>query len=263
VRLRRALPFALAAGLFGPAAGCGQAFETAAPSATADGGGREDGPLLWLRADVGITQTAGAISAWEDQSSHHLDASQDQPGLRPTLAPAVVGGHAAVQFDGLDDHMALPPGFSDFTRGLSIVAVIAERQPRPTACTATIELSNGSEIDDISFGQYQDAFLYEVYDQSVSGDAFAYDAAAITSVVHRADGTVSLFRNGSPAGASSFALPAALTRSRNYVGRTLYTGCTAFGGAVAELLVYARALDDAELATVESDLSARWTCCRP
>ncbi len=161
-------------------AACGQEFVSAAPA------GNTSVPvndlLLWLRADQGVTETGGGVSRWADQSDRHADAVQDQPGLRPTRRAS------GVHFDGVDDYLAMPVGFSDFSRGVSIVAVINQQQA--DTCTATVELSNGSEIDDISFGQYQNRILYEVFDQDTSGDTLSYGVPQMLSVVHRTDQTV-------------------------------------------------------------------------
>src|SRR5689334_13897216 len=43
-----------------------------------------DGLLLWLRADAGVDQSsAGLVSAWADQSGHHLDARQPDATKQP------------------------------------------------------------------------------------------------------------------------------------------------------------------------------------
>jgi hypothetical protein len=231
-------------------AACGQEFVSAPPAGDAI---PANDLLLWLRADQGVTETRGGVSRWADQSDRHSDAVQDQPGLRPTRN--VWGIH----FDGIDDYLAMPAGFSDFSRGLSIVAVV-DQQPVDT-CTAVVELSNGSEIDDISFGQYQNRILYEVFDQDTSGDTLSYGVPYTQSVVHRTDQTVSIHLNRATAGSASFALPTVIGRDQNFVGRTLYAGCSTFGGEIAELIVYGRALGDAELATIEQDLRRRWACC--
>jgi hypothetical protein len=60
---------------------------------------------------------------------------------------------------------------------------------------------------------------------------------------------------------SGFLLPATTARAQNFVGRSLYDGCTPFEGRIAELLVCQRALSAAEVAAIEATLQARWSCC--
>jgi hypothetical protein len=60
---------------------------------------------------------------------------------------------------------------------------------------------------------------------------------------------------------SGFVLPATIARAQNFIGKSLYDGCTPFAGRVAEVLVYQRALSVTEVVAVEATLQARWNCC--
>jgi cysteine-rich repeat protein len=66
-----------------------------------------DGPVMWLRADRGVTLTDDRVSAWGDQSGHGNDASQTSAGKRPALATDWHNGRPAVRFDGVDEVLAL------------------------------------------------------------------------------------------------------------------------------------------------------------
>jgi hypothetical protein len=253
-------------------AGCGEAF-TSDTGHSSDSGAvlnndsstitppaiPMDGLLLWLRSDQGVSSSNGSVSRWSDQSGHQFDAQQDQPGSCPKLLEAAIGGHTAVYFDGIDDFFQLPPGMADFSQGLSIFAVINESQPE--SYNSIVEFSNGSEIDDISFGEYYDELFYEVFDGQAQGGSFTYDVPQIVAVVHRADSTSVLRRNGVVAGAAVVTLPAIVSRQQNFVGQSLYGGSVTYPGAMAEVLVYGRALTDSEVTTVEGDLRRRWSCC--
>lgn len=52
---------------------------------------RLGGCFLWLRADTGITQVAGAVSVWADQSGYGNDVSQAMGARQPTLNVTDVG----------------------------------------------------------------------------------------------------------------------------------------------------------------------------
>ena len=58
---------------------------------------------LWLKADAGVvTNSAGLVSQWQDQSGNANDASQGNANSQPTLVyPAGIGGSAAVRFNGI------------------------------------------------------------------------------------------------------------------------------------------------------------------
>jgi hypothetical protein len=62
---------------------------------------------LWLRADAGVvTNSAGQVSQWQDQSGNANHASQSTTSLQPTLVSAAgLGGEAAVRFNGIQDNV--------------------------------------------------------------------------------------------------------------------------------------------------------------
>jgi hypothetical protein len=220
-----------------------------------------DGLLLWLRADRGVVASNGFVSQWVDQSGQHCDATQSVAELRPQLLESGMGAGPAIEFDGVDDYLRMPMGFADFTAGVSLFVVL--RQTRIGTCAAFLESSNGSEIDDISFGQYQDRILYEVFQEDTSGDPVIYDQPALLAVVHQPDTRVDLFQNGIAAGQAELTLPAAIGRTDNYLGRSLYTQCGPYLGQIGEVLLYSRALSEAERVAVEAELQTRWACCHP
>jgi hypothetical protein len=61
---------------------------------------------LWLKADAGvITNSAGEVSQWQDQSGNTNHADQANTAQQPLLVSALVfGGRAAVQFNGIQNN---------------------------------------------------------------------------------------------------------------------------------------------------------------
>lgn len=216
-----------------------------------------DGLLLWLRADRGVTEASGKISTWADQSGHHLDAIQSDPDLAPHLVTS--NGKVSVEFDGADDYLRFPAGFSDFTRGLSIFLVV---QPASiVTCQSFVEFSNGSEIDDISLGVYQEQLLYEVQDPYTQATPIVVGTPQEITLVHAADENVVLRRNGALAQKTNFALPAVTERTETFLAKSLYGGCDTFGGRISEILIYDRTVEAPELTRLEQYLRERWNCC--
>jgi hypothetical protein len=216
-----------------------------------------DGLLLWLRADRGITEVSGKIASWADQSQHHLDAIQTDPNLRPHVVTS--DGKASVEFDGADDFLQLPGGFSDFTKGLSLFVVV---QPASiTPCQSFVEFSNGSEMDDISLGIYEQQILYEVQDPYTQATPIVVGTPQEITLIHAADEAVVLRRNGALAQKTTFALPIVTERTETFVGKSLYGGCPTFGGRISEILLYERTLAVPELTALEQGLRDRWSCC--
>jgi len=232
----------------------------------ADGAGDEtgqppvaDGLLLWLRADVGVTESNGAVSNWADQSGNHLDARQPDETQQPTWAAVGLSGRPAVMFNA-DDVLSLPSGFADFSRGISLFAVTSIADVEP--CVGLVHLSNGPEIDDIELGRYEGRGAYEVLEGVLSGADFPLGRPQLISVVHDGERNASMRFNGGGPASTMFDLPRMVTRRSNLVGRSQYANCGSVHGGLAEMLIYRRALDDAERARVEAQLQNRWACCR-
>jgi hypothetical protein len=220
----------------------------------------ENGLLLWLRADRGVTQDLSGVAIWANQAPNQGNAIQTDANARPILVSSGIGGLPVVAFDGVDDFLKLPEGFGDFSQGLSMFAVV--NWSTLTTCDAVMELSNGSEIDDISFGQYQNQMSYEIsYDVQAEESSLSADVPQLLTVAHRPDLTLELRRNSSPVASGSFDLPDNVVRQQNFVGQTLYSGCSTFSGQMGELLLFNRAVSDVELLKIEIYLRNRWSCC--
>ena len=221
-----------------------------------------DGLELWFDAEVGVAQTNGAVSSWKDRSGHQRDALQTALNYRPKLGADALNGKPAIVFDGVDDSLKLPTLPGDFSHGVSIFTV-AQQEANAGTCTGIFEASNGPEIDDVHLGIWQDALLYEVSDKylSVTDSPLILGQPQLLSVVHQTTETLQLRRNSNALGEDTFALPTTVAREEVYIGHTRYTDCSAYAGNVAELLVYSRAVSDAELIEIESYLQAKWACC--
>jgi hypothetical protein len=218
-----------------------------------------DGLLLWLRADRGVTEENGAVAIWADQSGNDLHATQTASNVRPKLVRQAISGQPSIEFDGVDDFMRLASGFTDFSAGASIFTVV---QRAPTSgCNAVLELSNGPEIDDVSLGEFNQALYYEVYNGWTGGGALETDTPLMLAVVHHTNLTLEMRRNGQLSGEGSTDLPSTVLREQNFVGRSLYADCVVFPGQIGEVLIYARAVSDAELLSIEAYLRSRWACC--
>jgi hypothetical protein len=75
---------------------------------------------LWLKGDAGvITNSAGQVSQWQDQSGNTNHASQANTNQQPLLVhPPVIGGRAALRFDGIQDNVT-----GDYLRGTGDVGI--------------------------------------------------------------------------------------------------------------------------------------------
>ena len=221
----------------------------------------QEGLVLWLAADRGVVQTNGIVSKWQDQSGLHADASQVASAARPRRIDAVQNGLPMLEFDGVDDSLALPEGWEDFTTGVSFFSVVHLLEDG--VCQAVLEFSNGGEIDDINFGRYKGSVHYEVASEYLTGptDAFAIGQITLLDYIHDLDGSVELRMDGQFMLAGSLMLPAVISRAGNFVGRSLYADCRALSARVGEIVLYARPLGSEERVQVEQYLGKKWGCC--
>lgn len=219
-----------------------------------------EGLLLWLRADTGVTLSRDQrVRSWADQSGNGLDAEQTGGNQQPELVNS--GGRMPrIEFDGEDDFLRLPVGFDDFSAGLSAFVVTSARTL--DACWAVIELSNGSEIDDIFLGQYSRTVQYEVLDEWVTEGEYPVGEDLVLAVIHDTDQLVETRTNGNFAGDMMASLPSAVERAENFLGRSQYESCGYLEGSISEVLLYNRAVSSDELLQIEDYLATRWGCCR-
>jgi hypothetical protein len=218
-----------------------------------------EGLMLWLQADRDVMQVNGGVSLWRDQSGNHKDAVQSVSDARPSLAAAGIGNRPSVQFDGVDDFLKVPTGFADFTQGLSVFATV---QIQPVSfCDAIVELSNGSEMDDINLGQAQNQIHYEVFDRYFDGDLVPTGASELIEVVHHPNLMFEMRLNGTLAGEGSSDLPANVPRQQNFLGKSLYAECGPFSGQLSELILYGREVYETELLKIEDHMRAHSACC--
>jgi hypothetical protein len=216
---------------------------------------------LWFSADQGVTQAAGVVSTWKDLSGKHRDALQTALNVRPQLLADALGGKSAIVFDGTDDYLKLPTLEVDFTGGLSIF-VVAE-QPAVSTCEAYFEASNGSEIDDIHFGYWQNSLLFEVEENWVNDTNYPAltNAPQIAVVIQDPQAVAHVRSNSNDVGTGDVNLAPKASRAQGFLGKSLYGGCSTFSGALGEVLVYSRPVSDPELLQIEGYLQKKWMCC--
>jgi hypothetical protein len=125
------------------------------------------------------------------------------------------------------------------------------------------EASNGPEMEDLHLGVWQGVPIYEVGTPyfHAAGAPKLFGQAALLTAVHYADTHAHVRRNSQSLGELDLALPPPVPRSEVFIGRSLYTGCATWSGAIAEVLVYSRPVGDQELVEIETYLQKKWGCC--
>jgi len=216
------------------------------------------GLALWLRADRGVLQTNGQVQQWLDQSGNQMNAGQTAVNVRPDYLAKGLNGLPTIEFDGKGDFLKLPEGFGDLSHGLAGFFVA---KPTASECSSMLEFSNGSEIEDVSFGTWQGLWQYEVGDPYIQTGTVDFSAPSLYVINHRAVGSADVRVNTSLLATKPVAVPvvpASAVRQNNFVGHTLYGGCNYFQGQISEIIVYARPVTNKELTEVESYLRQHW-----
>jgi fibronectin type 3 domain-containing protein len=223
------------------------------------------GLALLLRPDDLVLNDSEPVLLWNDASSGQMATAAAEHA--PSYVAVSAGGRPAVRFDGSSDYLKLDSGFSDFTSGLSIFVV--GRFNSETSGSKLLVLGNGASNDNISVGRAggSSGLQYVTF----NGEAATWldapvgiqtGAAELYEIVQQggAAGSQSqgrIYKNGSEEGASSFFVPNVVTRSDNYIGWSVW-GDELFAGEISEVIVYNRALTEAERLQVEVYLEEKY-----
>ena len=223
------------------------------------------GLKLWLDA---TSLADGPLSIWPNRIVG-VDAEPDatQPGSAPRPVVATFDGRKGVQFDGTR-WMTFAEGFETWSAGLTFFLVA--RFDAPALCTEIFQVSNGVEVDDISF--QSDVMLDDpgVFHFEVAAESLPTGPGVIgglepmlAAAVMRPPDSASIFINTVPGNARSNDgfLPANVARTENFLGSGVYLNCDPFEGVIFELLLYNRGLSEANVALVSEYLQAKWGCC--
>jgi hypothetical protein len=226
------------------------------------------GLKLWLKSDEGLVVNGSSITQWSDSSGAGTHATQPDPARRPIRAPNALAGKPVVRFDGFNDFLS----FTLPVNGWS-------------AMTMVVVNANASNYDGSIFGSYHASLFWTPLAGS-TGDS-VYLTPLRTEVQFR-------FGNGQPPPdrpiyrrpislGAAFSITMATKDSgtetihvnRNEVLRltgrrpvlagiagTAFLGKGAnnvvFGGDIAEVIVYDRALSDAEKLQVQNHLLTKY-----
>jgi len=193
-----------------------------------------------------LDETAGTTAA--DSSGKQMNGTLLNGLSFSSNAVAGPVGNA-LSFDGSNDYIDLPDGFSDFAKGCTITL-----WARPTAVknwARFVDLGNGSAADNIWFGRQGTTgnLAFECWaGSSSSGLVTAAGAIALNewqmfAVTADSFGHVKLFKNGQLIQTGSSA-PSSVTRTRNFIGRSNWSADAYYQGALDDIRIYNYNLSD-------------------
>ena len=100
---------------------------------------------VWLRADSGVICVEGAVSQWQDRSTHGNDATQARPADRPMHVKGSFGGRPVLRFHGGGERLEFATGFDRvFDGDFTIFSLIAPADGYPGRDNVWFGLNAGS-----------------------------------------------------------------------------------------------------------------------
>jgi hypothetical protein len=244
---------------------------------TGPGGvGNSANNAFWIRADLGTSTTTNGspVSSWQDVSGNGNDISQTVAVQQPLYTVSLMNGYPAVLFDNnstggqIDYFSGLDDPSLDNTNGLTIFTVVRQTNLAGAARSIIAKRTN------VGVNQAYMFFFYtsdRIHTDIVSNDnRFSTPAPAFTTGTNY---ILSLHYDGTLAAAS---------RAKVYSGQTLLVTSTeadatipdynsplivgathvgdnrAFGGYMAEIIIYREALGLSERILVDNYLSAKY-----
>ena len=241
-----------------------------APTGNAQVAVPAEGLQLWLKADTGVRLNGNRVSRWLNQAGSGSDAVQRSVTSQPFLVTNVVNGNPAVRFDGMSDYMtfALPlnglQGVTLFIAGSAAADVNgggsgAYRAPLywdETGTWGQVHLSPFQKAVNFRFGTGQTGNMITYTRPASIGSQWSVTAALKNGT------STSLFVNGSQVLTRTDQLPI-LTNISNTGNLGRGDAGTYFPGDIAEVLVYTRAVSDAERKAIEAYLMAKYVGTTP
>ncbi|MCI0538584.1 MAG: Ig-like domain-containing protein [Verrucomicrobiales bacterium] len=230
-----------------------------------------DSLALWLKADTGVTLNGAAVVEWADQSGLGRNAAQATTTSQPTLVPDGANGKPALQFDGTDDFLSFTFPINDL-QDMTVFLVSACGEDIdvgfPFAGRSALFWNEAAGWGTTYLSPFQSVVRWRFgvgTPQDLATLAYTRPAPlantlSATTLLREATttGNESLFVNGELAltATDKTAVLGNNTETGN-IGRG-YNNDTYFPGTIAEVLIYTRALSDAERQSVESYLNTKY-----
>ncbi|MDJ0837365.1 MAG: chitobiase/beta-hexosaminidase C-terminal domain-containing protein [Acidobacteriota bacterium] len=225
--------------------------------------------VLWLTAERETLYLPrdNEVAAWVDLSGLDHHGRQTSIEVRPAHAAASPAGRDTLSFDG-SDWLNLEAGLRDFAFGVTAFVVALPTEVRNDA--RFFDFGNGRQRENIYLGQSDqtDTLIYGVgkggsSPQNAPGrHGYRLYEYGVTSVVQTGQSTV-LYRDGRQIGSGRNPVPTTAIRTSNYVGRSNWSEAQGFEGEIAEILLFNRALNADELATIGAYLADKYGLYHP
>lgn len=223
------------------------------------------GLALWLKSDVGITQSGGLVSQWDDQSGNGKHVTNSGSG-RPTFAASVINGRPGITFTGAGTALINASNYLPQQNARHIITVQKVATGGVYTSGGTLISSGTSHSITVLLAVNVDTFVYMYTDgigfsiRYVSTptitdvptvQSFAYSGAAgtvVASVNNVANTLLPSIASGSEDGSAGFYIG-----NRGDAGAGQY-----FSGTICEVIAYDHVLSAADLLVVNKYLQAKY-----
>lgn len=220
------------------------------------------GLKLWLKGDFGPIVSSTKITDWLDMSgsSPANNATQGTSANQATYVTTSVNGLPGASFDGTDDSYSLANSLADLTSGFSIFAVI---KPGSSSTKTLFASANSGPADLVSLETVNTQARFNAYNNTTSSNVITPSSSLtvgkyqLVDTVHDGAGNAIVSINGTVQQSGSVQNLRNQSRSANILGAD-YNTSTFWNGELAELLVYSRALTEAERKDVQGYLFTRY-----
>jgi len=216
--------------------------------------------VLWFKADAQVYSDNGTtpctngdtVYRWDDQSGNSFDAIQTTSTNRPTWRTNVIGTKPAIDFDGVDNVLAITSDLDGTGDDLSFFIVIV---PDDTAPIGIFDSGDEDSIRNFSTGQW-DWFSGSPYVDMDLGDTnpvlleFIHTMAPNRAITYYKNGT---WVSDNPTGDSSTTLWETLAA----IG-SINFGYDYYDGDIAEFILYKEAVGTTTRQDIETYLKAKY-----
>jgi hypothetical protein len=201
--------------------------------------------LLYLDA-ANHRSYPGSGTTWLDISGNALNGTLVNG---PTFNSAFGGGFI---FDGINDHVTLPSGFTEFPNGLTISAFV--NFGNASSWERIMDFGNGQASNNILFARSgtSNTLHFEIYNGSSSRGSCQIADGVLNNTIAQYTATLNgtqciLYRNGVILQTFAYAfLPTSVLRTINYIGRSNWADAY-FESNIYTFQIYNRPLTTQEI----------------
>ena len=218
------------------------------------------GVLLWLAADDALAAAKdGKVQTWQNAQVPNVSATAVKSDAAPAAVANALNGHAVVRFDGTNQMLmtTIDIGPKRMPEG-TIIAVMSSKTAAPAPLRKLYGDDNGSYDRAVGLDNRGDK-NYTLFTGSDAVGYFQLEAdKTYLTVDQYSPKEFSGWVNGKPALSKKPADWADETLPNMYIGGTGTSYDEFWNGDVAEIIVYNRALSDAERKSVEDYLGKKY-----